>query len=243
MTEAEWLASEEPSAMLARLRDQVSDRKLRLFAVACCRRIEALLAPESRLALLVAEELADGQVFLAPESRQGSNQQRKAARGAAMAAGRPGGGAAKEAVMWALAESAPEAAVQAAECALHAAAYDAWRRAGAVPYPSWVENRLSIYHAFLPVAKREQGALLRDVFGSPFRPPPAIDPAWLAWKDGTVARLAKAMYEKRDFDHLPILADALEEAGCADAELLRHCRTPALHARGCWAVDAVLARK
>jgi hypothetical protein len=87
-----------------------------------------------------------------------------------------------------------------------------------------------------------QTSLLRDIVGNPFRPP-VIDPGWLSWQDGAVPRLARALYEERGFDHLPILADALEEAGCTDAEILGHCRGPGSHTRGCWLVDSLLGEK
>jgi hypothetical protein len=87
-----------------------------------------------------------------------------------------------------------------------------------------------------------QRALLRDVFANPFRPV-RVDPAWLAWDNGCVARLAREVYEGRCFAELPVLADALEEAGCGDEFLLGHCRGGGEHARGCWAVDALLGRE
>jgi hypothetical protein len=83
--------------------------------------------------------------------------------------------------------------------------------------------------------------LLHDLIGNPFRPPPRLDASVLAWNDAAVPRVAAAIYEERRFEDLPILADALEEAGCTDAELLGHCRGGE-HARGCWAVDSVLRR-
>jgi hypothetical protein len=79
---------------------------------------------------------------------------------------------------------------------------------------------------------------LRDFFGNPFRPV-AFAPAWRT--DTTVA-LARLMYEERDFSAMPILADALEEAGCTYPDLLGHLRGTGPHVRGCWAVDLVLAR-
>ena len=85
---------------------------------------------------------------------------------------------------------------------------------------------------------KNQTPLLRDIFGNPFRPVVA-DPAWLT---PTVVAIASAIYEERAFARLPILADALEEAGCTDADLLLHCRTPGEHVRGCWAVDLVLGK-
>jgi hypothetical protein len=91
------------------------------------------------------------------------------------------------------------------------------------------------------VEPAEKAAFLRDLFGNPFRPL-AINPAWLAWNDGTVVKLAQSIYDDRAFDRLPILADALEDAGCNDAELLSHLRGPGPHVRGCWALDLILGR-
>ena len=84
--------------------------------------------------------------------------------------------------------------------------------------------------------ERAQLALLRDVFGNPFRPV-AFSPAW---RTDTAVTLARQMYESRDFSPLPILADALQEAGCENADILAHCRGDGPHVRGCWVVDAVL---
>jgi hypothetical protein len=67
--------------------------------------------------------------------------------------------------------------------------------------------------------------------------------AWLAWEGGTVAKMARAIYEERTFDRLPILADALEEAGCENEEILNHCRRPSEHLRGCWALDLILGKE
>jgi len=80
--------------------------------------------------------------------------------------------------------------------------------------------------------------LLRDIFGNPFRPV-TVDPAW---QTATVVALAEAIYADRAFDRLPILADALEEAGCLNGDLLNHCRQPGEHVRGCWAVDLLLSK-
>jgi hypothetical protein len=81
-------------------------------------------------------------------------------------------------------------------------------------------------------------SVVRDLFGNPFRKP-EINPVWLQAADGTVKRLAQAIYEKGAFDRLPILADALEEGGCDDEELIGHCRSPSRHFLGCWATDAL----
>jgi hypothetical protein len=84
--------------------------------------------------------------------------------------------------------------------------------------------------------------LVREIFGNPFRPT-TIDPAWLAWNDATIPRIARSVYEERAFDRLPILADALLDAGCEDEALIQHCREPGPHARGCWALDELLRRE
>lgn len=85
----------------------------------------------------------------------------------------------------------------------------------------------------------EQSRLVRDVFCNPFRPV-FVDPRWLT---KNVLILARTVYEDSSFDKLPLLADALEEAGCSNADLLAHCRAPGPHVRGCWAVDLMLGKK
>lgn len=85
---------------------------------------------------------------------------------------------------------------------------------------------------------RELADLLREVWGNPFRPV-AFDPAW---RTEAVVALAQQMYEARDFGPMPVLADALDDAGCANAEILAHCRGPGPHVRGCWVVDLVLGK-
>lgn len=82
--------------------------------------------------------------------------------------------------------------------------------------------------------------LLRDVWGNLFAPF-AFDAAWLFWQERAVPKLARAIYTEGAFHHLPILADALEEAGCNDARILDHLRGPSPHSRGCHVLDAILA--
>jgi hypothetical protein len=90
-------------------------------------------------------------------------------------------------------------------------------------------------------AEREaQLALARCIFGNPFRPAPAVERSWLAWDGGRVVRVARYIAETCRFEEMPVLADALEDAGCADAGLLAHCRS-AEHARGCWVLDLLAA--
>lgn len=81
-------------------------------------------------------------------------------------------------------------------------------------------------------------ALIRELLPNPFRPP-TWSPDWLT---STVRDLARTMYESREFSGMPILADALQDAGCEAADILTHCRTPSSHYRGCWVVDAILGK-
>jgi hypothetical protein len=81
-----------------------------------------------------------------------------------------------------------------------------------------------------------QAALLRDIFGNPFRPAPAFDPSW---RTNEVATLANHIYEGKSFDRMPGLADLLERASCENRAILDHLREAAQHVRGCWALDLV----
>jgi hypothetical protein len=84
----------------------------------------------------------------------------------------------------------------------------------------------------------EQAKLLRDLLGNPFHSV-SLDPAW---RTSAVLALARGMYESRDFGAMPMLADALEAAGCPDPDVLLHCRGPGPHVRGCWVVDVLLGK-
>jgi hypothetical protein len=81
--------------------------------------------------------------------------------------------------------------------------------------------------------------LIRDIFGNPFRPV-AVD---ARWRTAAAVGLAASIYEDRAFDRLPILADALEEAGCDNDAILAHCRGDGPHVRGCWVVDLILGKE
>jgi hypothetical protein len=93
------------------------------------------------------------------------------------------------------------------------------------------------------VAERKELSLLRDeIFGpSPDSPVP-IAPAWLRWNCQTIPAIARRIYEERAFHDMPILGDALEDAGCTDATILDHCRSERPHYLGCWVVDAILGK-
>jgi hypothetical protein len=95
-------------------------------------------------------------------------------------------------------------------------------------------NQAQIKQFFPAVA-----TLIRCVFGNPFRPV-TLDPQW---RTSTVVDLARGIYDDRAFDRMPILADALQDAGCDSADALDHCRGPGPHVRGCWVVDLVLGKE
>ena len=90
----------------------------------------------------------------------------------------------------------------------------------------------------LAEAYRSNCELLRDIFGNPFRPA-RFDPAW---RTSTAVALASQMYESREFSAMPILADALQDAGCDNDDVLNHCRGLGPHVRGCWVVDLMLGK-
>ncbi len=112
----------------------------------------------------------------------------------------------------------------------------------ALAYPGAREAAWQVYREGANLLGPTPCELLRCIFGNPFRPA-AVDPAWLHWNSGTVLRLATAIYHDCAFERLPVLADALEEAGCTDAAILDHCRGPGPHVRGCWVVDLLLGKE
>jgi hypothetical protein len=213
MTEQQWLECSDPQKMLEFLRGKASDRKRRLFAVACCWRVADLLTTSGKAGLQLAEQFADQLI------NQGE------LHGAWKAIGFPKESARRYAASAARAASSP----------WPLSAYDGTAHGAA----SAVNARKS---SSAPGTEDErQAALLRDIFGNPFRPV-AVDPSWLTWNNGAIPKLAEAIYNERAFDRLPILADALEEAGCDNADILAHCRAPGPHCCGCWAVDALLSK-
>src|SRR5262249_17037155 len=86
------------------------------------------------------------------------------------------------------------------------------------------------------------GRLIVELFDNPFGPVTLVR-AWVTWDGGTIPKLAQGIYDDRAFDRLPILADALEDAGCTDADILNHCRQPSVHVRGCWVIDLLLGKE
>jgi hypothetical protein len=227
VTEAEWFTCTDPAAMLEYLQGKASDRKPRLFAVACCRKIWHLLSDKHENGMKVviaAEKLADGLVsryevaqapFLANEVLDTD------------ASANPSAYYAAEAVGDFYDDYVTDVARHVTDAA-NDVATATWNRAA---------------------ERAAQTSLLRCIFGNPFRPI-AISSSVLAWNDSLVVRLAQAAYEDRhlpegtlDNGRLAILADALEEAGLTDANILGHLREPRPHVRGCWLVDLCLGKE
>jgi hypothetical protein len=248
MTETEWLACTDPQKMLEFLRGKASDRKLRLFAVACCRSIwRSLKNPESRKAVEVAEQFADGLAT--------SQDMAGAAKKARELAGLIGSAYFQlYQERYLSSDEASEEEGNGQENQPERERVE-WREGAAVQSASWaVWHKMTVFQATRglraaqqasPEPTREgahQSTIIHDIFGNPFRPI-ALAPSWLAWSDGTVGKLAQGIYDERAFDRLPVLADALEEAGCADADVLSHCRGPGPHVRGCWVVDLILGKQ
>jgi len=230
MTEAEWLTCADPEKMLAFLWGKASDRKCRLFAVACCRRIWKLLTDErSRKAVEVAERYADFQAT--DEELERASDTACAVWDAEMERVSIGRHKSVEADNY--------CTISASMAAYNVALPLAWW--GAAPAfvaPDEIAREVTGRSETEGAA---QCVLIRDVFGNPFRPV-SIDPVYVRWQDGTIPKLAKAIYEERGFDRLPILAETLQEAGFHDQQILAHCRQPGMHIRGCWVVDLLLGK-
>jgi hypothetical protein len=260
LTEADWLACTSPDRMLRHLRQHArisrtpgGSRCLRLFAVACCRRVWPLLPEErSRAAVETAERYADGRASRA-ELAAACEAAREVERIAEhqMQHIREGNPLPAEAEWVPVHRARLLAAgpVWASQTRLLARAAElaAGLIAGAVS-TAGAQGRAEA------MARRQaedaaQSGLIRDIFGSPFRQPPHLEPAWLAWHRGAVMSLAQAAYDNRqlsagllDNARLAVLADALEEAGCADPALLGHLRSGGEHVRGCFVIDSLLGR-
>jgi hypothetical protein len=212
--------------MLDFMRGRATERKLRLFTCACCREVWELLRDEEsqgRTAVLTGERHADGLVEEGDLLAARRRAEEAAVR--AWALWDDGSPQAQEAAAAAAGVDPDEAATRASEyaaAALMAAAGDDTR--------AWKE------------AKRRQSDLLRDLFGNPLLPPLVPVQTWLDWGSSTVVKMAQSFYDDHRFEGLPVLADALEDAGCTNADVLSHLRGPGPHARGCWVLDALLRK-
>lgn len=220
MTEVEWLTSTDPAPMLAALDQESSKRRLRLFACACCRHIWHLLSEKERFIVESVERYAEGQI------------------------------SAQE--MYKVADINPAFGIP-NYVALHSSGSTRAARETASPGAWYSAQRV---RAFVVDTVREtagaggrkaewqkQVALLRCIFGSPFRPSRPLPPTVLAWNSNTVVCIAKSIDINGDYGQCPILADALLDAGCPDDALIAHLRQPGPHVRGCHVIDLILGRE
>jgi hypothetical protein len=213
MTDAE-MYDRDPPWVLQKVAATTSPRRVRLFMSGSIRATGS--APKTRVqlsALDLIEEFADGR-----GTKSALNKARSALRGKKPVY--PDGWGGTDYLLW---------------CALNTGAVEGLSRFQAAW--AWAVER----DGLLPEDFHQRDAhtdLIREVFGNPYRPVP-FSPSW---RTETALSLALGMYDSRDFSAMPILADALQEAGCEDATVLAHCRGPSPHVRGCWVVDLVLGR-
>jgi hypothetical protein len=228
MTEAEWLACEDPMLMLYFLESKVSEyRKFRLLGVACCRRIAHLLNVNRWQSVLDAAELFDdgllsahelvGMVQIAQEEHPSSEIGTTPVMAYSAACDVNGRDTIKNTIA-ALIYTADALAIESREESL-----DVNMRHTS----SWASSLKS------------SANLARDIFGNPFRPVTFLP----EWRTPTVLALATGIYDEKAFDRMPILADALMDAGCDNEEILQHCRGPGPHTRGCWVCDLLLQKQ
>jgi hypothetical protein len=200
--------------MLTFLASKASDRKARLFSCACCHVVWDRLCETGRVAVRIAEKYADGEIGDA-EARQVQE---------AVQALLPGDGNASpySPVVWAL------------EPGTKASSYPPW-------YAAWLAVMNVVDLKVLPVETLAN--LLRDIVDNPFRLVRVnVDPSLLAWREGAIVNIAQTIYDEHAFDHLPILADALEDAGCTDPTILENLRISGHHVHGCWVLDLLLGK-
>lgn len=252
MTEALWLTATRPDPLLSFLREKVSYRKVVLFNCACCRRVWDLLGEKDRAAVSQCETSADE-----PHLPEVCDSYRAPVKGQTVHTTSPNGvpGVAfvpdfnwsdpsgESCLRWHLdGSSARHSFASAAPRTLDLVAPQgtpAERLRAILTGQSAEERAILDRIANNPVRlaeERAQADLVRDIFGNPFR----LTVFALDWRTEVVLGLARELHRSRDFAALPILADALQDAGCDDENVLSHCRQAGPHALGCWVVDGLL---
>lgn len=214
MTESQWLVSTDAIELFDFVHDQATERKLRLFGCACLQFIWSQIGEELPMTLGVVAAFADGTTTKAALKRaRAAVRQERHDLEASDAGMRP---------MWGACWLAEVAASENAYASVLAEL-----------------KRLSSDILFLEADDWTAiCGLLRDIFGNPFHTH-TCDSTWLT---STVTLLATAIYAEKAFERLPILADALEDAGCDSTEILTHLRGDGTHVAGCWALDLVLGK-
>jgi hypothetical protein len=225
MTEDDWVICADPKAMLDFVGRKATERKLRLFACACCRRNWHLISDEARRnAVEQAEAYADGLVTNDTLHHAWLNAAKSVDTGIGVS---HLDGAIVDACWRNIAIGE---AISLIDNAASAAA-------GGPPWDdAWMQARIPEHE--------KQASLLRDIFGGIFYTknlfrPTLIEPKWLT---STVTSIVNHMYDSNDFGPMPILADSLEDAGCDEDYILNHCGNAGEHVRGCWVVDLLLGK-
>jgi hypothetical protein len=226
--------------MFRLLQGRVSDRKARLFEAACFRRLwHWPEVGERRWAVEVLERHAEGAA--APEEAERAARALREAR---------------QFTTWVMGGMWNQAFDEAERLHPDALSTAGWTAEAMTIAAGRLNRTAAGFNDGRPDDQHrapEQSAqcdLLRCITGNPFRPLPTVARPLLTWSDGLVPKLARAAYEDRrlpagtlDLAGLAVLADALEEAGCTDADLLGHLRGPGPHVRGCWVVDLLLGKE
>lgn len=225
MTDVEWWKQRRDAQGLLRhvlglgkvQRTKAGKRRLRLFACGCCRIVWHLLTdPRLQAAVEIAEQFADGK-----ETKEKLQKAFNRVIGLTLGGYNPGDDGVQERTAAHMACSTTSN--RASSCAVDMTS---------LPLPL-AGHRINGRNGEEVLCD-----LLRCTLGNSFRPV-MIDPTW---QSSTVLAIAKQMYVSHDFTLIPILADALEEAGCESEDVLNHCRSDGPHVRGCWVVDALLGK-
>jgi len=225
MEEQEWLTTTDDRAMLRFLGSRHSVRKMRLFLVGCARSIwDEIPVDWWKEAMLIVEAYADGGC-----DGEAIHQQTRRFEGLYRHdTNDPDYLAVTQSAREMFDDPTGPVMSKFMICLTAARSDRAMHMLGRMTAPTGGRHRVS-----------NAVPLLRDVIGNPFRPV-AFNPSW---RTEHSVGLASRMYEEREFAAMPILADALQEAGCENADILAHCREPGTHVRGCWVVDLVLGKE
>jgi hypothetical protein len=240
MTQQEWLSYTNPWDMIDFI-GNTANRKLRLFACACCRQAwNGFVPPVVIRAVTAAEAFADGALSADTLARVREWVVEHVAE-ANREDARAGTGYLSRIFHACLSVCSGAPVAELAQDAAHSAAFaaadvpfrePATGRTRTPPGPDQRPPELAAERAL-------QADLFRDVFGNPFQ----SSEMQLEWFTVDVLALARGIYADRAFDRMPILADALQDAGCDDEDVLAHCREPREHVRGCWVVDLLLGKR
>lgn len=243
MTESDWLNCQSPERLLSLTPLQLDERRWRLLACGVCRQFARCDGDESlQAALAAAEAFADDEIT----GKQLATVQRRAQR-LAVALTQTALGIMEawrqchdQATREQLADQGAEACRHAATARLLAACADLTPDAVFHGFGQTGPEGL-LLEGFRGQLVEDHPAVVHDILGNPFRRH-VIDSLWLTWRDGFIPGLAGAIYTDQRFEDMPILGDALEDAGCADRGILDHCHGSGPHARGCWLLDSILGR-